>query len=68
MQERERETMNPCLQTFIKSSSYGALGAVILVISLVHEATMTFTSSSGCSKNFFSTIRFIVGRRASNID
>lgn len=54
--------------TFILSSSYGASGAVILVISLIHEATATFTSTSECLKRSFATNAFINGESASCID
>lgn len=54
--------------TFIFSSSYGASGAVILVISLIQEATATFTSTSECLKRSFATNAFINGESASCID
>lgn len=54
--------------TFIFSSSYGASGAVILVISLMQEATATFTSTSECFNRSSLTSAFISGERASCMD
>jgi hypothetical protein len=56
------------MSTFIWSSSYGASGAVILVISVMQDATETFTSISECLKSSILIRAFIEGKSASCID
>lgn len=66
--ESEKERTKIEHITFILSSSYGASGAVILVISLMQEATATFTSTSECFKRFSMTSAFISGEKAFCMD
>nr|GMD47196.1 hypothetical protein L195_g052656 [Ipomoea batatas] len=54
--------------TCIFSSSYGASGAVILVISLKQEARATFTSTLECLKSSSATNALIIGESASCMD
>ena len=53
---------------FICSSSYGVSGAIILVISVMQDATNTFTSISACLKSSIVTNAFTEGKSASCID